>query len=135
MPNYDITPEGSSTPKIRLYDNALTKVPRSQENAAESPTMAQSAPPKSEPDGLAAAGVRFRGVWLGTDASALAERLRTMLNDESVGKVDVQAVDGTGNGTQSPYNGTYTLDGESRVEQTTPATDSAWEYDIRLTET
>lgn len=135
MPDYDITPDGQPTPKIRLYENALARIPRDQQNEAEAPAMEVGVDPVSEPSGVAAASVTLRGIWLGTDASTLADRLRTILKDASITAVDVQAVDSSGTAVSSPLNGTYTLAGESRVEQPAPTDDRAWTYEIRLSET
>lgn len=134
MPDYDLTPADASTPLVRLYADALTRIPRGQTNEADAPPMAPGVSPTAVHDGVAAASVRFRGAWLGTEASTLADRLRTMLNDPTISEVELQAVDDSGTNIAAPYNGTYILGGESRVEQSTPTDDRAWVYEIRLNE-
>jgi len=134
MPNYDLAPADASTPLVRLYEETLTRIPRGQQNEAEAPPMAVGVSPTAVPDGVAAASVTLRGVWLGTEASTLADRLRTILDDPTISEIELQAVDDSGTDVAAPYNGTYVLGGESRVDQQTPTDDRVWTYEIRLNE-
>jgi hypothetical protein len=79
--------------------------------------------------GLQPGELQLRGYWLGSSASDLADRLRAILDDATVRKVDLSTV-----GTTSRYDGTYRIAEKSAVGQVAPGRDGAWEYSIRLIE-
>lgn len=137
MTNYDITPLGSSLPGVRLYGDSMQALPRPQSHPADAHAVQAGGPPSSGSDGVEPGRVTFEGTWLGIDASDLAGRLRDILNDTSVLRVDVQAVDDSGTDVTSPYNGEYriaTTQRDPEVAQTIPGNPLAWEYRLPLIE-
>lgn len=136
MTNYDITPNGSATPLVRLYDDSLDVIDRDQLQATEKHAVIEGGTPDSDTDGLEPGEIRFRGYWFGSDAETLAvDRLQNgIIDDSSVTQVDVQAVDDAGSNVTSPRNGIYRLTDQLSVRQVSPATPNAWEYDLRLIE-
>ena len=138
MTDYDITPVESSTPHIRLYGNALEAVPRRQRSDVASMPMAPGVDPAAEGDGVAAATIEFRGVWINSadpsQVSELKSRLRTLVNDGSISDVNVQAVDSAGENAPSRLNGTYVLSDQSEFRDVTEADEYACRYTIKLTE-
>jgi hypothetical protein len=72
----------------------------------------------------------LRGFWAGTDASALATRLRdSFIDDETVQNVRLE-----GRSTTTEFDGDYKLSGESEVKPAVPTDDRLWEFSVRLTE-
>jgi len=141
MVNYDLTPEGSSTPKVRLYSDAFRyPIVRKQRNQTSELGISNQGTPSTEYESLKPGDILIRGDFLGADAKTLAiARLRDgIFDDESVETVDLQGVNNSGNNVSAPFNGTYTLLDKSRVEQLTSikATDgiNAYRYRIMLSE-
>lgn len=133
--NYDITPAGGSSPKVRLYNDSLDAITRSQMSAVQRHGTIEGSRPNSTFDGLQPGDVGFHGFWLGNNASDLADTLRVDFYDnESTTRVDVQAVDGSGTNQNSPYNGTYKLADEGSIDKPVSNEDRIWEYRMLLVE-
>ncbi|AFH22020.1 hypothetical protein OSG_eHP14_00200 [environmental Halophage eHP-14] len=123
----DVTPAGSSTPKIRLYRDSLDAVDLAQPHTAQRHESIPGNSPDSTTAGIGPVDVVFRGDWVGTGASTLADRLETILDDQSVEKVDVAgATDST------RYDGTYRLAEQPGDTQPAPQTDAVFSYELRL---
>lgn len=139
MTNYDLVPADSSVnPGVRCYGDSLDPLSRAQGHDAVIESMLAGAEPTTASDGLEPADIRFRGRWLGSDAAALAQRLRAIADDPGTTQLSVQAVDETGSDIADPINGTYLIGGPETgaivVEQVVAGRDSAWEYDVPLIE-
>jgi hypothetical protein len=128
--NLDITPENASTPVVRLYDDSMDPISRGQTHNVETHATLEGNPLADPGDeGLAPGEVVFDGRWFGADASTLADRLRTILDDVGITTVDVNGVSGT-----SEYDGSYRIAEESRVDRVVPQSDAAYRYRIKLIE-
>lgn len=136
MTNYDITPVGSSTPLVRLYGDSMQPVRRGQVHEAQPYAVQEGAPPGSVTTGLEPGITVFQGIWLGADASALGDRLRTLLNDPTVETVTVDAVDDAGTSISSPLDGDYRIAERNDATKADPADDAgvAWRYKLTLIE-
>jgi hypothetical protein len=136
MTNFDVVPDSGVNAGVRLYGDSMEPLPRRQTHEGERQAVIGGGTPTSGSDGLEPGAVTFRGTWLGTDASALAERLRAMADDPGTQTVTVQARDSTGSSVSSSYNGSYRIlgDGAIKVKRTTAGSDLAYEYSIQLTE-
>jgi len=66
-------------------------------------------------------------------ASTFADRLETLLNDTIADRVDLQAVNDSGDPVASRYSGTCRLSDESRLRQLALGRD-VWRYNRRSTE-
>lgn len=134
MTNYDVTPVGSTLSPVRLYGDSMELVPRSQPHNSERHAVIAAGGTASDSAGIEPGDVLFRGTWLGSDAGALADRWRAILDDTSIEEVDVQAVDNSGADVTSSYNGRYRLAEEQTLEQIIPGDESAYRYQINLLE-
>lgn len=135
MTDYDLVPADSSiNAGVRAYGDSLKPLTRKQRHGAATETFEPDVTPVTAPDGLAPGQVNFNGQWLGSDASALADRLREIANDAGTSELSVQAVDSAGNTVSEPVNGTYVIAEEIVVEQVVPGNDAAWSYDVLLSE-
>lgn len=134
MTNYDIHPLDSDLPGVRLYGDSLEPLTRNQTHVAERHSVIEGATPSSDSDGIQPGDVTFQGTWLGADAAALADRLREILDDPSVTRVQVDGVDESGTSVNTPYDGEYRIADQTAVEQTVPGRDEAWDYGITLIE-
>ena len=135
MTDYDLVPNDSSiNPGVRCYGDSLKPLTRKQRHGAATETFEPDVTPVTAADGLAPGQVGFNGQWLGSDAAALADRLREIANDAGTSELTVQAVDSAGNNVADPVNGTYVIDEAISVEQVVPGNDAAWSYDITLSE-
>jgi hypothetical protein len=133
--NIDVVPTSTPPPGVRLYGDSMEPIERRQTTQVERhETVVNGGAPTSDTESLGPGDVVFRGTWLGADASTLADRLRTILNDDTVFRVNVQARDQAGNSVGSRYNGTYRLADESVVRQSATGIAEAWEYRIILIE-
>lgn len=133
--NIDVVPTSTPPPGVRLYGDSMEPIERRQTTQVERhETLIDGGAPTSDTESLGPGDVVFRGTWLGADASALADRLRAILNDDDSFRVDVQARDQQGNAVSSRYNGTYRLADESIVRQSAAGIDEAWEYRLILIE-
>jgi hypothetical protein len=134
MPDYDLTPAGGGT-TIRLYEESLDDIPRQQAHGVERHGTIAGGAPTSDSTGLEPGEIRFRGHWLGADAAAIADAFQTdILDDSTVERVDVQAVDDSGAAVASRYNGTYRIADETRVDRVVAQSDANWRYSIILIE-
>jgi len=126
----DITPAGDSTPRIRLYRDSLDATTREQPHQVQRHETQPGNPKESDTSGIGPADIVFRGDWLGTDASTLADRLESILDDDDVERVDVS---GANNSTR--YDGTYRLaDRNVQDVQQAAQTDAVFSYELRLIE-
>jgi len=138
MTNYDLVPADSSVnPGVRCYGDSLQPITRRQRHgtAPDGDTFEPDVTPTTAADGLAPGQIAFTGQWLGSDAAALADRLRTIASDPDTTELSVQAVDDSGTDIDDPVNGTYVIAQEISVEQVVPGSDAAYSYDITLSET
>jgi hypothetical protein len=134
MPDYDLTPAGGGT-TIRLYEESLDEIPRQQVHGVERHGTIEGAAPESNSTGREPGEIRLRGHWLGADAAAIADAFRAdILDDSTVERVDVQAVDGSGTAVASRYNGTYRIADDTRVDRVVAQSDANWRYAIILIE-
>lgn len=123
----DVTPAGASTPKIRLYRDSLDAVDLTQPHDAERHETIAGADPASDTKGIGPVDLVLRGEWVGTDASTLADRLESILDDQSVERVDV-----AGASKSTRYDGTYRLAEQPGDAQPAPQTDLLFSYELRL---
>lgn len=130
MTNYDIVPVNSSLSGVRLYGDSMDPIARGQTRVAERHPVIQGGTPASDSDGLEPGEISLSGTWLGSDATTLADRLRSIFDDPDVDLVDVDAV-----GETSDIDGRYRLADESLVEQVVPGDDTAYRYQLTLIET
>lgn len=127
--NLDITPDGDSTPKIRLYRDSLDAVDLSQPHATQRHEPLPGAGPSSNTTGIGPVDVIFRGDWVGSDASTLADRLESILSDNAVEKVSVAGQNNT-----TRYDGTYRLADSLGDTQPAPQTENLFSYELFLIE-
>lgn len=133
--NIDVVPTSTPPPGVRLYGDSMEPIERRQETSVERhATVVNGGAPTSDTESLAPGDLVLRGTWLGADASALADRLRVILDDEDVTQVTVQVRDQQANAVSSRYNGTYRLADESVVTQSATGIEEAWDYRIILVE-
>jgi len=124
----DVTPADTSTPKIRLYRDSLDVIKRDQPHIANRKEVV-SGSPASDTEGIGPADIIFKGDWLGTDASTLADRLETILDDASIERVTVSGASNT-----TRYDGTYRLAERAGDTEEAPQTDTVFSYELRLIE-
>lgn len=128
--NLDVTPKGESTPKLRLYRDSLDAIDLSQPHQAPShATIEGGNPSVAGATQIGPVDVVFRGDWVGDDAATLADRLETILDDQSVEKVDVAGQNNT-----TRYDGTYRLAEQPGRAEAAPQTDAVFSYELRLIE-
>jgi len=125
--NLDVTPANATTPKIRLYRDSLDAVDLAQQHRTNPHETLPGSSPGSTTEGIGPADVVFRGDWVGSDASILADRLETILGDQDVERVDV-----AGENTTTRYDGTYRLAEQPGDTQPAPQTDAVFSYELRL---
>jgi len=125
--NLDVTPANASTPKVRLYRDSMDAVDLAQQHNANPHETLPGFLPSSTTEGIAPVDVVFRGDWLGSEASILADRLETILNDPDIVKVDV-----AGENSSTRYDGTYRLAERPGDTQPAPQTDAVFNYELRL---
>jgi len=129
--NLDITPDGDSTPKVRLYEDSMDVTTRGQQHQVQKHAVLEGSNlPEPGDEGLQPGEIQFSGRWFGTDASTLADRLETILDDTSVTKVNVAAASGS-----SRYDGTYRLADRSETTKVLQNDDRVYRYTIILIET
>lgn len=135
MPHFTITPAGSSSPTVVLYEDSLEIEARTQRHQVERHGVIEGGTPASDSDGLEPGVLPIHGFWLGTEAESIATRLiDDFLDDPSVERVDLQAVNDNGTNVSSPHNGTYRLSDDEEVRQRVGTEAECWEYRLRLTE-
>jgi len=134
MTDYDLVPNDSALDGVRCYGDSLGPLTREQEHGAAIETFEPEVAPTTAADGLAPGQINFNGQWLGSEASALADRLRSIAADAGTTELTVQAVDSAGNNVADPVNGTYVIAEDISVEQVVPGKDVAYSYDITLSE-
>lgn len=127
--NLDITPDGDSTPKIRLYRDSLDAVDLTQPHVAQRHETLPGSDSDSDTTGIGPVDVVFRGDWVGSDASTLADRLESILDDDSVEKVSVSGENNT-----TRYDGTYRIAEQPGNVQPAPQTDNLFTYELFLIE-
>lgn len=125
--NLDITPANAASPQIRLYRDSLDAIDLRQRHSATRHETLTGSNPGSDTDGIGPVDVIFRGDWVGSDASTLADRLESILDDQSVEKVDV-----AGQNNSTRYDGTYRLAESPGDTQPVPQTDAIFQYELRL---
>lgn len=134
MTNYDLTPVGSDKDGVRLYGDSMEPIVRGQKHAVTRHAPQLGGTPSSDFEGLEPGEIGIRGTWAGSDASDLADRLRSIVNDESITDVELQAVDDDGTDVDSPHDGTYRIADNAEVTQPVAGRDEVWEYTLTLTE-
>jgi len=135
MPNFEISPDGSSATSdtVRLYDSLLQIVPYRQLQEAEQQVPANAVSGVTSGIGTAPPEIVFVGGWLGSDAKALADRLRNKIADDGgVQQVTVQAVDDSYNDVTHRFNGTWTINGTIAIVQPDSRKDTFQRYEIPL---
>lgn len=130
MTNYDILPVNSALSGVRLYGDSMDPIARGQTRVAERHRVIQGGTPQSDSDGLGPGEISLAGTWLGADAAALADRLRSIIDNPDIDLVDVDAV-----GETADIDGRYRLADESLVEQVVPGDDTAYRFQLTLIET
>jgi hypothetical protein len=125
----DITPAGQATPQVRLYKDSLDAIDLSQPHNAQPQSTIEGAAPTASNAGIGPVDLILRGDWVGADASVLADRLESILNDQSVERVDV-----AGANIATRYDGTYYLAESPGNVLPAPQTDLLFSYEIRLVE-
>jgi hypothetical protein len=128
MDDLELTPAGDSSPVVTLPKDSMGEVMRAQEHEVER-HGATSGQPGSDFAGLKPGEIRLQGEWVGTNAESLASDYKTILNDETVDRVDV-----SGANSSTQYDGTYRISENARRPQPAPQTDLIYSYDIRLIE-
>jgi len=128
MTNYDLLPINSALPGVRLYGDSMQAIRRGQNQVAERHANVTGST-GSTSDGLQPGEVRLSGTWLGSDAKALADRLRAIVDDIDVEEVSIDSVN-----TTTELDGDYRLADEQTIERVATETDAAWRYEIRLLE-
>lgn len=131
--NYDLVPNDSNVNAgVRCYGDSLEPLPHNQQRPADTVNVIEAGSPVTQSDGIGPPAVTFRGRWLGSKASDLADRLRTIANDPGTTELDVQGKDEQGNDVSTPYNHVHVIAGEITIEQVVPGNDAAWRYAIPL---
>jgi len=128
MDDLELTPADSSSPEITLPKDSMGEVTRAQEHQIER-HGATSGQPGSDTAGLEPGEIRLQGEWVGTDAQSYASDYKTILNNETIERVDV-----SGANSSTQYDGTYRISENARRPQPAPQTDLIFSYDIRLIE-
>lgn len=134
MTNYRTTPAGESSPTVTFYGDSMNNLPRQQATNVERHDAIAGSNPGADQAGLEPGQIRFEGYWFGANAEDIATTFRDgFLDDPAVERVDVEARDG-GQFASSPFNGTYQIAEESRVDQVDPQSRRNWQYRIVLIE-
>jgi len=125
----DITPVGESTPKVRVYRDSVDVIPREQPHEVQRQATQVSNPSASDTSGINPADIVIQGDWVGSDASTLADRLESILDDDDVDRVDVSGANNT-----TRYDGEYRLAERVSNTEEAPQTDLVFSYEIGLIE-
>jgi len=135
MPDYRLTPAGETSPTVTLYSESMKDIPRRQTHNIERHDTIKGAAPGSGSAGLNPGEIRFDGLWLGASAASIADTFRNdFVDDPTVTRLDVQAIDDSGTFISSRYNGTYRIAEETRVDKSVAHSDRNWRYRILLIE-
>lgn len=128
MTDYDLLPK-TSLDGVRFYGDSMAPIQRGQSQQTERHGVLTGGSPASNSTGLEPGEIRIRGTWLGSDAKALADRLRAIFDDPDTETVTIDTV-----GTTTEFDGDYRLADDETIEQIVAGNDAAYRYQLTLIE-